>query len=198
MPAANREPRIDSMALARRCRAIIRERYALQSSCIETSFLLEQTALLLGLPIQRMVCQVQAFSPKLAEAMAQGQSVDSLLSLPGYWSVGVGIPQSADDFVGRFDGPNNRYVGHVVCIAANHLIDASADQMSRPQKELHLTGPVIGPLQEESDTNQHWFESPEGVVLSYWLHPSVPPPKPVTDKILKRLARPLADEFRRP
>lgn len=185
------------MALAQRCRALIRERYQLQTSCIETSFLLEQAALLLGLPIRRVVCQVQAFSPKLAEAMEANQPIERLLGQPGCWAVGVGMLQFPGDFVGRLDAANNRYVGHVVCVADDHLIDASADQMSRPQWEMPIADPVIGPLQPGQNPNQYWFENAAGTVLSYWFHMEVPPPKPVTDKILKRAARQLAQEFGR-
>ena len=123
---------IDSMTLATRCRALIQQRYTLVTSCIETSFLLEQTALCLGLPIQRMVCQVQAFSPKVALAMERGEPIEPLLGQPGCWALSVGIPEHPGEVVGHFDKPRNRYIGHVVCVADNHLIDASADQMSRP------------------------------------------------------------------
>lgn len=189
-------PTIDSMALAQRCRKLIRERYALVTSCIETSFLVEQTALSLGLPIKRMVCQVQAFSPKVAEAMERGEPIEPLLGQPGCWAVAVGMLQHPGDFVGRLDDANNRYVGHVVCIAGDHLIDASADQLSRPQWDLNIPNPVIGPIPGEGGPQKAlWFSNAEGVLLGYWFHPEVPLPKPVTDKKLKRLARQLALEL---
>lgn len=187
------------MALARRCRALIRQRYSLVTSCIETSFLFEQTALCLELPIRRVVCQVQAFTPKLAEAMDAGQAMEPLLDLPGYWAVGVGMLQHPDDFVGRLDKTNNRFVGHVVCLAGErHLVDPSADQMARPERGLLIEDPVIGPVASDFGPKKpQWLRNKEGVVLGYWLHPAVAPPKPTTDKILKRLARQLAQEVQR-
>lgn len=188
-------PSISPMALALRCRKLIQSSGYKATSCIETAYLIEQSALGMGLPIKRVVCQLQALYPAAAKAISQNEPLDTVWGTPGYWAVDVGHPEQPEDYVGRMDVLNNRFVGHVVCIAENHLIDASADQVSRPAKGLVVSQPVVGRLTGETPTGPHWFETKEGSLLGYWLHPDVVPPQPVTVDHLDSLVTVLLTEF---
>ena len=184
-------PQVDALKLATECRALIKERYRV-TSCVESAFLFERTAHHLGLTATRVVCQATAMTPLFAQAVAEGLDVKPLLSEPGYWAVSVGELQFPGDFVGRMEVAKNRFVGHVVCLAAGHLIDPSVDQMSRPGRGLTLDEPLVCEYGEGLIVvGCH----PKGALVRYVLHPDVPAPKPKTDKILERLAKGLAQKW---
>lgn len=165
------------------------------TSCIETAFLFDCVAQQLNLPLKRAVCQVTAFSPKLAQAIANKMDTQSLITEPGYWAVDVGHLQEPGDYVGRAMPERNRYVGHVVCLLGDDLLlDVSADQMDRAAKGLVVDGPVLAQLDSQPVV---WAENAHGTVFRYQLHPNVPAPNPrSSDRILTRLARRLAQEWR--
>jgi hypothetical protein len=132
-------------------------------------------------------------TPLYVQGLAAGKSAISLRGLPGYWMVGVGYPQSADDYVGRVDARNNRFVGHVVCVAGRYLIDVSADQMSRPEQQLVLDEPLIT---EYEGTPIAVGMTAQGAAVRYEMYPEVQVPTPKTDRILERLAKRLAAEWK--
>ena len=155
-----------------------------------------RAAELLGAPATQIVCQVVAYSPKLAQQIKTDTVDKSSIGQPGIWSVGVGIPQSPDDFVGRVDDANNRFVGHVVCIAGDHLVDASVDQMSRPEWNMPIPEPVLFRMDDRMKSAQVAItETAHGVLLKYVFHPDVVVPRAKSSKIVERLARGLAREF---
>jgi hypothetical protein len=189
-------PVVDAIVLAERCRAIALQRWPVKSSCIETSFMFERAAMHLGLKSSRVVCQVAAYSPKLADLIKAGTADRKSIEQDGMWSVGLGIPQCPEDFVGREDLANNRFVGHVVCQAESYLIDPTADQMSRPERDMPLPGPVLVELCGEMKAKQvAWTETAAGVLIKYILYPDVDVPAPKSSKIIERLARGVAREF---
>lgn len=192
---AQNKDAIDSLLFARRCREIALQRYV-KSSCIETSQIFASAAAHLGLPVTRMVCQVAAYSPKLAQLIKAGTANRDSMNQPGMWSVGLGLPQSPEDFVGRMDTANNRFVGHVVCMVEDHLVDPTVDQMSRPEHDMSLQAPFMIRLDDEMRTKQvAWAETADGVLIKYVLHPKVAPPAPVRERIIERLALSVAREF---
>lgn len=182
---------VDALKLATQCRAWVQSRYAV-TSCIESAFLFERTAHHLGMEVTRVVCQATAMTPLLAQAVAEGRDAKPLMSEPGYWAVGVGLPQFPDDFVGRMELEKNRFVGHVVCLTDTHLIDPSVDQLNRPDKQLFLEHPLIAPY--EGGAIVVGFGG-QGTVVRYVLHATVPVPAPRTDKKLERTAKTLALEW---
>lgn len=184
-------PVVDAALLAQRCRAVALTSFpAHKTSCIETSEIFVRAAELLGLPATRMVCQVVAYSPKLAEQLRTDSVDKSSIGQPGIWSVGVGIPQYADDYVGRVDDANNRFVGHVVCLAGDHLVDPSVDQLSRPQWDMPIPSPVLFELDERMKTAQVAVtQTSHGVLLKYIFYPDVVAPRAKWGKIIERLAR---------
>jgi hypothetical protein len=185
---------LDLQKLAQDCRKRIRERYPRETSCIESAFLFERAAGLLGQSVQRVVCQATAMTPLLAQAVADGKNSGELLDLPGYWAVAVGMLQSPEDYVGRAQPEINRYVGHVVCLTDTHLIDVSVDQMNRPAKQLVLDEPLVVPYEGQRIVvgfNRH------NSIVKYTLHPDVPVPMPRTDKILERMAKAVAQDWRK-
>lgn len=187
---------VDTILLAERCRAAALQRWFVRSSCIETSFMLERAAMHLGLKASRVVCQVAAYSPKLAERIKAGTADRATIEQDGMWSVALGIPQHPDDYVGREDLANNRFVGHVVCQTENYLIDPTADQMSRPEHDMPLPGPVLVELCGEMKAKQMaWTETADGVLLKYVLYPDVGVPATKRSKIIERLALGVAREF---
>lgn len=184
---------LDLMKLAQECRKRIRERYPRDTSCIESAFLFERAAGLLGQVVRRVVCQATAMTPLLAQAVAEGRDSKELMDLPGYWAVAVGMLQSPEDFVGRKDLEKNRYVGHVVCLTDTYLIDVSVDQMNRPARQLVLDEPLVAPYEGQlvvMGFNRH------NTIVKYVLHPDVPAPNPRTDKILERMAKAVAQNWR--
>ena len=190
-PDPSPESRINPLDLAKACRALIRKNYVLVTSCVETSFLFERTAHHLGLTAPRVVCQVMAYSPAMAAAMDTGELVKDRVGEPGFWAVGIGQLQYPEDYVGRLEPEKNRFVGHVVCLPDNScLADPSADQMHRPERGLLVPYPVVCRISSEHD--RVITRNPEGTVLVYQLHRTVPVPRPRTDKILERMARTLA------
>jgi hypothetical protein len=191
MESVKTEPNVDALQLATRCRMSMESRYK-ATSCIESAFLFERTAHHLGLSVSRVVCQATAMTPLLAQAVAEGRDARELMSEPGYWAVGVGLFQSPDDFVGRTELGKNRFVGHVVCLTEDHLIDPSVDQLSRPDRGLVLDRPLIA--RYEGKTIVVGFGQ-QGTVVRYVLHPTVPVPAPRTNKKLERTARTLAQEW---
>lgn len=84
------------------------------------------------------------------------------------------------------DIEKNRFVGHVVCIAGDVLIDPSADQMSRPEKGLELPLPLVADVGEGAVVVA---EVSTGAVIRYVLHPEVGIPRPKADRLLERMAR---------
>lgn len=187
---------IDATALAQRCRALARASFPAKTSCIETTEMFVRAAALLGVSATQVVCQVVAYSPKLAQQIKTDSVDESSIGQSGIWSVGVGIPQFVDDFVGRLDDANNRFVGHVVCLAETHLIDPSVDQMSRPAWEMPISAPVLFKLDERmKSAGVAVTETSHGVLLKYVLHPDVTVPSAKSSKIVERLARSLAREF---
>lgn len=190
------EPVVDAILLAERCRAAALQRWSVRSSCIETSFMFERAATHLGVKASRVVCQVAAYSPKLADLIKAGTADRTSIEKDGMWSVGLGIPQYPEDFVGREDLANNRFVGHVVCQAENYLIDPTADQMSRPDRDMPLPGPILVELCGEMKSKQvAWTETAAGVLLKYILYPDIVVPAPKRSKIIERLALGVAREF---
>lgn len=187
---------MDVSVLAARCRAVALQRYIV-TSCLETTQLFERAAFHLGVDVVRTVCQASAYTPKLAEQIRAGNVDKSSLGQPGIWAVGVGIPQYPEDFVGRLDLAKNRFVGHVVCLIEDHLIDPSADQMSRPKWEMPITAPVVCHLSARSkEEGVAWAQTPQGVLLKYVLYPDVTVPLAKQSKILERLAAGIAREMR--
>lgn len=191
----NRSP----LAVATEVRKIVRANYLHITSCIESAYLFERTAFHMKLPARRVVAQVVAYSPLLAQAIASEdtfytQAAESLVGQPGYWSVGVGMLQKPDDFVGRMESDLNRFVGHVVCVLEGDgvfaLVDPSADQMSRPDRDLVIDKPIVVWPCENRDTVVTALRS--GVVVRYDLHHDVAVPEPVTNRKLERYARGLA------
>lgn len=143
----------------------------------------------LGVDVVRVVCQASAYTPKLAEQIRAGNVDKKSLGQPGVWAVGVGIPQYPEDFVGRLDVAQNRFVGHVVCMVGDHLIDPSVDQMSRPKWEMPITEPVVCLMSARSkEAGVAWAETPLGVLLKYVLYPDLEVPMARQSKILERLA----------
>ncbi|MBC8738546.1 hypothetical protein F6X40_17440 [Paraburkholderia sp. UCT31] len=191
MKSVETEPNVDALQLATQCRAWVKSRYK-ATSCIESAFLFERTAHHLGLGVKRAVCQATAMTPLLAQAVAEGRDAEALMSEPGYWAVGVGLPESSDDFVGRKELDKNRFVGHVVCLTERHLIDPSVDQMSRPAKGLFLDSPLIASYEGKAIVVGF---GQRGAIVRYVLHLNVAPPAPRTDKKLERAARSLAQEW---
>jgi hypothetical protein len=191
MESVETKPDVDAMQLATQCRAWVKSRYK-ATSCIESAFLFERTAHHLGLSVKRVVCQATAMTPLLAQAVAEGRDAGALMSEPGYWAVGVGLPQFSGDFVGRKELDKNRFVGHVVCMTEDHLIDPSVDQLSRPERGMILDRPLIACYKGENIVVGF---GQQGTVVRYVLHPSVPVPTPRTDKKLERSARTLAQEW---
>lgn len=179
-------------ALAKECRTLVQQRSFLVNACIESAFLFERAAHHLGLEVRRVVCQATAMSPLLAQAVADGRGATVNMDEPGYWAVAVGALQSKEDFVGRSEPDKNRFVGHVVCLTEDALIDPSVDQMNRPAKGLILDEPLVCPFDGELTVvsiNHH------GSVVKYRLHPDVAIPVPKTNKILERLAKGLAEDW---
>jgi len=190
MPVKNTpsEPVVDALLLAQKCRAVARQRFT-KTSCIETSLVFERAAAHLGLSARRIVCQVAAYSPKLAAQMKAGTVDRSKMDEPGIWSVGIGIPESPDDYLGRLDTLNNRFVGHVVCIIEDHLVDPTADQMSRPDRDMPMPEPVLCRMDDAMRANQvAWTETPHGVLLKYLLYPDVTVPPTKWGKVIERMA----------
>lgn len=178
-------------------RRLIRARYALVASCIETSYLFEQVVRHLELPCQRVVAQAVAFTPAVAAAIEQGMPIEDIgarIGEEGWWSVGVGMAERPGDFVGRMQPEENRYVGHVLCWLPNEphpgLVDPSADQMSRPHRGLAITEPVVTWPCLERDVV--FARARNGVVVRYVLHWDVAPPLPKTQRYLDRRAAGLA------
>lgn len=188
---------INALALAQRCRAVALKSFpAHKTSCIETSEIFVRAAELLGLTATRVVCQVVAYSPKLAEQLRTDTVDKRSIGQPGIWSVGVGIPQHPEDYVGRMDEANNRFVGHVVCLAGDHLVDASADQMSRPKWDMPIPTPVLFELDERMRSAQVALtQTSHGVLLKYIFYPDVAVPRAKWGKIIERLARGVVREF---
>lgn len=187
--------RVDVSHLAARCRAVALQRYIV-TSCLETTQLFQRAAFHLGVEVARVVCQASAYTPKLAEQLRAGNVDKSTLGQPGVWAVGVGIPQYPEDFVGRLDLAKNRFVGHVVCMVDGHLIDPSADQMSRPKREMPITEPVVCRMSARSkEEGVAWAETPHGVLLKYVLYPDLEVPLARQSKIIERLAVGIAREL---
>jgi hypothetical protein len=139
---------------------------------------------------------VQAFSPKLAEQIRTKSVDEASIGQPGIWSLTVGHPEYPQDVVGLIDETTNRFVGHVVCVAEDHLIDPTVDQMSRPQWDMPLTEPALFKLDDRAKSTQVAVtRTAHGVVLKYELFPDVPVPPAKSSKIVERLARGLAREF---
>lgn len=159
MPNAAIDPNAVALSyeLARRVRGVARSNYALATSCIETSYLLERAAAQFGLRMRRVVAQVHAYSPRMADAIRDGLSLDELRQLaeqPGYWSVSIGVPRPGE-WMGKSDVAANRFIGHVVCLTAETptmrlLVDPSADQMNRPQYGLCVVDILSGLKAEDS------------------------------------------------
>lgn len=184
---------LDLLKLALECRKRIRERYSRETSCIESAFLFERAAGLLGHTVRRVVCQATAMTPLLAQAVADGRAAKELVDMPGYGAIAVGMLQLPGDFVGRKDLEKNRYVGHVVCLTDTHLVDVSVDQMNRPAKQLVLDEPLVVPYEGQLIVvgfNRH------NTIVKYVLHPDVPAPEPRTNKILERMAKTVAQNWR--
>lgn len=182
----------DVAQLAQACRSVVLNRFTLVTSCIETAYLLERTAFHRGLSLRRMVCQATAFSPLMAEAISEGADLASLKGQPGYWAVAIGSCAQSGDFVGRMEAEKNRFVGHVICLADDLLIDPSADQMNRPTKGLHIPGPV---LTAAYDGAVIVAETDSGAIVRYVLHPDVAVPRPKSDRMLERMAQRLANSL---
>lgn len=152
-----------------------------------------RAAELLGVTATRVVCQVEAFSPKLAEQLKTDTVDKSTIGQPGVWAVGVGFLQHPGDYVGKVEEAKNRFVGHVVCLADDYLVDPSVDQMSRPKWEMPLPEPVLFQLDQRMLAAQvGWTETKHGVLLKYVLHPDVPAPRAKRREIIERLARGVA------
>ena len=100
-------PSISPMALALRCRKLIQSSGYKATSCIETVYLIEQSALGMGLPIKRVVCQLQALYPAAAKAISQNEPLDTVWGTPGYWAVDVGHPEQPEDYVGMSSDRNH-------------------------------------------------------------------------------------------
>lgn len=199
MPAKHTAPaaanRVDVSDLAKRCRTVALQRY-IATSCLETTQLFQRAAFHLGVDAARIVCQASAYAPKLAEQIRTDTVDKTSLGQPGIWAVGVGIPQSAADFVGRIDVAKNRFVGHVVCLVNGHLVDPSADQMSRPQWEMPITEPLVCTISDETrEAGVLWTENAQGVLLKYILYPDIAVPAARQGKILERLAIGIAREM---
>lgn len=200
MPAktAPEETLVDALLLAEKCRALSLQRFPSRSSCIETTQIFERAAAHLGLAATRVVCQAYAHSPKLAAQMKTDTVDKSAIGQPGIWAVGVGVLQYPDDYVGRLDAANNRFVGHVVCLVDDYLIDPTVDQMSRPAWDMPLPYAVLCPMDEPMKANNvAWMETDHGVLLKYVIHPDVKAPPAKSGKIIERLAIGLAREFGR-
>lgn len=191
-------PGLDPVAVATRCREVIRQRYRDHRACIETSFLLQQTALLLNAPLRIMVTSAIAMSPKLAAHVEAGGEMADSPRGQGFWAVGIGFPENENDFVGRSMPEINRYVGHVVCLSETeqgcYLFDASADQAHRPQHDLRIEGPVIAKYDPESDLAIKKLAN--GTVVRYEFHRDIKPPRPKSELSLRRLAVKVAAEFK--
>lgn len=188
---------LDMQKVAKRCRDVALQRF-IKSSCIETSELLH--AVLTGLDAEptRMVCQVVAYSPELARRMQEGKVDPTTIGQPGLWSVGVGLPEGPADYVGRFDVANNRFIGHVVCIVENHLVDPSVDQMSRPERDMPIKAPVICRLTDEMlAKGVALVKTPHGVLIKYVMHPDVAVPSAKRGKIIDRMAQSVLQEIAR-
>jgi hypothetical protein len=188
---------VDALALAKRCRALTLAAFpAHKTSCIETTAVFARVAELLGAPATRLVCQVQAFSPKLAEQIRTNSVDEGSIGQPGIWSLAVGLPDYSHDTVGLIDEAANRFVGHVVCVAEDHLIDPTVDQLSRPEWDMPLTEPALFKLDERAKSTQVAVtRTAHGVVLKYVFFPDVPAPPAKSSKIVERLARGVAREF---
>jgi len=115
---------------------------------------------------------------------------------PGIWSVGVGINQHPGDYLGRMDTENNRFVGHVVCVVEDYLVDPSVDQLSRPEWEMALPNPVMVRMSSAmKEAEVAWLETTSGVLLKYLIHPEVTVPRAKRAKIIERLAQGVVREM---
>lgn len=191
--------KIDLHQLAFECREFTKRKFILQTSCVETSFLFARTTELLGLKSKRIVAQAMAYSPKLAALIQSGELESNQRFLDKYWSVGVGILQFEDDFVGRSQPEKNRYVGHVICLVETSkgtaFVDPSADQMSRPQHDLTIAEPIV--IWPCPDANLISVKNSRGVLVRYTLHSEVAPPEVKSaTRILERAAKKLAEKYK--
>lgn len=186
---------VDAFDLAHRCREAIRGKFFLQNACIDVSHLFERTAFHLGLQAKRVVCQALAFTPLWREAMDAGIDMKTKYDVPGYWSVGVGFCQMPGDFIGRVDRQRNRFVGHVICLIDDHLVDANSDQLSRPKQGMPIQSPIVFKLEEaQLSKNVVGIILPNDMEVEYRLHPDIPVPNTKYNKLIERLAKNLAAE----
>lgn len=186
-------------AVGKACRSEIRRICARQNACIETAYLVELALAELGIASDRLVCAVQSFSPALAKRIAEGAELRPELALePRCWSVAIGRPELPGDYVGRFDLERNRFVGHVInrvrLPSGVAYLDASIDQISRPEKDMAIDGPMV--TLGIQDADGFLVRDQGGVVLKYWLFSGIAVPDPKSERMLGRQARSVSARLR--
>lgn len=124
--------------VAQAVRSAVLNRYSVDS-CIESTAILIDVLARLGVPATPAPVLVAAFNRAAQQVLTTTPDLPADQWPDDAWSVGQGPGQPF-----RPGGWPGHLVAVVPTAAATRLVDASADQMSRPDKGLVITGPVLG------------------------------------------------------
>lgn len=144
----------------------------IRQSCIASTKVTLEVLRELGVLARPMICSVQAFNKPMADRLDRGEvpTADDAWTWweeDGSWSVGVQIQ----------DPPQPGALGaHLVAIVQRSLlVDASLDQMDRPQRGIRLGPSVFGMPDEQyrhfMDGGQVAVTDNEGTVIVYVASP---------------------------
>lgn len=127
-------PTLESIAL--HTRNVMLEQFR-QDSCIGSSLVGQRVLAAYGITSRTATVQVAAYNRAFTRATQDRVPLDQMP--PTAWSVGI----QGDN---TLDRENNRWNGHLVLTlkweGQRILLDLSADQMSRPDNDLLVPGPV--------------------------------------------------------
>jgi hypothetical protein len=141
--------------LTRAVRAAVLEKFS-PDSCIASSRVLIDVLRSLGVLARPVAVRTVALNAEAFRLFAEDVPVENWP--PTAHSVGVAATGEKTD--GRWDG-------HLVVVSGDWLIDPSADQMSRPGKNLVLDDPLVMPLYAPFTKIRVWKNPDTGVILGY-------------------------------
>jgi len=102
-------------------------------SCIESTRVLIEVARYFGVEVRPLAVRVQLFNAEAWDQLQARVPLDEWTG--GAFSLGI------DGEAPR----TGKWNGHLVGLAPGHVIDASADQFSRPAKGITIDGPMVLP-----------------------------------------------------